>query len=179
MHANIEFSSHSNHHHFFFLHPSVVVISYACRCSAFIVTHNKEWNFFSWCRWCFIIYNELMGGKEVNEMEWKVYVWMDVREAQNPSQISLRHLSKSPFLRIFIFLHPFQKEIPFVYFFFFLYCYVADYAAAAASAYIDGNHTWKLSPMNWLLCVYLNVNLFICLFVLIEKRGGKLGFKWI
>lgn len=79
------------------------------------------------------------------------------------------------FLEDFHIFTSFSKRNPFCVFFFFLYCYVADYAAAA---YIDGNHTWKLSPMNWLLCVYLNVNLFICLFVLIEKKGWKIEI-WV
>lgn len=76
-------------------------------------------------------------------MRWNekyMYGWM-VREAQKPFSNFLTTSIQISFLKDFHIFTSSSKRNPFSVFFFFLYCYVADYAAAATDAYIDGNHT--------------------------------------
>lgn len=175
MHANIEFSSHSNHHHFFLFILLLLLLLLLMLFLRFIVTHNKERNFFpgaadtlSFTMNWWVEKRE----KKLNEMEWKKFymcVYMDMREAVGNKTLLKFPYDIYPNLLSwgFSYFYILFKKKSLLCVFFVLFCYVADDAsdAASAAAYIDGNHTWKLSAMNWLLCVYVHVNMFIRMFV--------------
>lgn len=168
MHANIEFSSHSNHHHFFFI---LLLLLLPMPADALPSSSHTIKNEIFFLVPLMLYHLQWIDGWKRSEWDGMKSICMDgCTRSTKPFSNFLTTSIQISFLEDFHIFTSSSKRNPFcVFFSLFLYCYVADYADAAAAAYIDGNHTWKLSPMNWLLCVYVNVNLLISLFRWMKK----------
>ena len=180
MHANIEFSSHSNHHHLFFPFFILLLLLLPMPANALPSSSHTIKNEFFFLVPLMLYHLQWIDGWKRSEWDGMksicVFGWMYEEHKtllKFPYDIYPNLLSWG-----FSYFYILFKKKSLLCIFFCLYCYVADCAAATA-AYIDGNRTWKLSPMNWLLCVYVNVNLFISLFLLLNEKKGMEYLKLI